>query len=529
MRNIGTKTIGKGTVRTNPPQRGGKIAVFLANIVQLTSNVVSQLLKRRTAIFTDKPAIFTSRDIVQCKCEYFKLKMSMVTRIRTCYVTTKDRHLYRQTCDIHESGYCAVLATLCGVGSIERSAPVVVTMPSVPFNDLAAFVGQAHTAMHHRFHQLEPAIHRKGIRQIPGSPEWFMSVSHSPREATRNLTHVALLAEEATKYMAQALGLSAEQVHFGLPEMDVSATRLTEACPAAMELPCEPHKYRALSGHCNNVQNPHWGAAGARYIRFLPPDYADGVSLPRGVITNNKRGLPSARVVSLAVHSSVDVPHSHLVSMFPVWAQFIANDVSLTPQMTGFNGERLKCCGIDFNDFHPECFPIRLPDSDPVFGPTRQRCQEYTRSASAPRTGCTLGPREQMNDATSFLDASVIYGNSQQESDALRTFKGGELRVQTSANYGPLMPPGDNKSNCRYSLSHKCFKSGDVRANEYVGLTALHTLWVREHNRVARELRALNPHWLDEILFQETRRIVIGLLQHITFAEFLPLVLGKAS
>lgn len=60
-----------------------------------------------------------------------------------------------------------------------------------------------------------------------------------------------------------------------------------------------------------------------------------------------------------------------------------------------------------------------------------------------------------MNDATSFLDASVIYGNSQQESDALRTFKGGELNVQTSANYGPLMPPGDNSYNCRYNINHK--------------------------------------------------------------------------
>ncbi|XP_054258941.1 uncharacterized protein LOC128983605 [Macrosteles quadrilineatus] len=426
-----------------------------------------------------------------------------------------------QPCNVHR----LCVAGVCGV---ERSSPVVVTMPSVPLEDLTAFVGQAHTAMHHRFHQLEPAIHRKGIKQTPGSPEWFMSVSHSPREATRNLTHVALLAEEATKYMAQALGLTAEQVHFGLPEMDISATALTEFCPSTMELPCEPHKYRALSGHCNNVQNPHWGTAGSRYVRFLPPDYADGVTLPRGVVTTkSSKGLPSARQVSLAVHSNVDVPHAHLVSLFPVWAQFISHDLSLTPQMTGFNGERLKCCGIDFNDFHPECFPIRLPDNDPVYGPIRQRCQEYTRSATTPRTGCTLGPREQMNDATSFLDASVIYGNSQQESDALRTFKGGELNVQTSANYGPLMPPGENSFNCRYSISHKCFKAGDVRANEYVGLTAVHTLWVREHNRVARQLRQLNPHWLDEILFQEARRIVIAQLQHITYAEFLPLVLGK--
>ncbi len=31
---------------------------------------------------------------------------------------------------------------------------------------------------------------------------------------------------------------------------------------------------------------------------------------------------------------------------------------------------------------------------------------------------------------------------------------------------------------------------------------ALHTLWVRQHNRIARDLTELNPHWNDEQTFQ---------------------------
>lgn len=80
----------------------------------------------------------------------------------------------------------------------------------------------------------------------------------------------------------------------------------------------------------------------------------------------------------------------------------------------------------------------------------------------------------------------------------------------------------------RLSLATPVFSTGDDRVNEQVMLTLMHTVWVREHNRVAKLLEAQNPSWPDNLLFQEARRIVVAEMQHIVYNEFLPGVLGEA-
>ena len=72
----------------------------------------------------------------------------------------------------------------------------------------------------------------------------------------------------------------------------------------------------------------------------------------------------------------------------------------------------------------------------------------------------------------------------------------------------------------------ECYLAGDLRVNEQTALTVMHTIWVREHNRIATTLSTLNPQWSDEKIFQETRQIVGAQIQKITYKDYLPLLLG---
>lgn len=141
------------------------------------------------------------------------------------------------------------------------------------------------------------------------------------------------------------------------------------------------------------------------------------------------------------------------------------------------------------------------------------------RSAPAHRRDCSLAWREQTNQATSFLDASPIYSSNARISDNARVFRNGLL----------IFGRGNIRDDVclRGAINSQCFRAGDPRSGEQPGLLALHHVWVGEHNRIAEELSNLNPHWSDEKVYQETRRIIGALFQHITYREFLPLVLGR--
>lgn len=148
-----------------------------------------------------------------------------------------------------------------------------------------------------------------------------------------------------------------------------------------------------------------------------------------------------------------------------------------------------------------------------------------------------------MNLATHYLDGSMIYGTTEEQTLSLRTMKGGQLKAVDVVVNLYVSPEDIYTKNpilktekhlhymepesvaCQHGTG-TCFKAGDVRANAHPQLAALYTLWIRQHNRIAEELKSYNESLTDEELFQEARKIVVAYIQHITYSEWLPALLG---
>ncbi|MFN3149619.1 peroxidase family protein [Bremerella sp.] len=259
---------------------------------------------------------------------------------------------------------------------------------------------------------------------------------------------------------------------------------------------------RTIDGTGNNLINPAMGSTDIAFIRIVDADYSDGVSKPAG------EDRPSAREVSNSIASqSTSVINDRFLTDFVwQWGQFLDHDIDLT-------GEAVP----------HESLTIEVPTGDIYFDPTGTGAAtiSLSRSEYDPTTGTSIdNPREQINSITAFIDGSMIYGSDDSLAAALRTFEGG--RLKTSA--GNLLPyEGDVYDDSDGSVF---FLAGDVRANEQVGLTAMHTLFVREHNRLADEIVTANPDLTDEEIYQQARAIVIAEIQAITYNEFLPALLG---
>jgi len=358
--------------------------------------------------------------------------------------------------------------------------------------------------------------------------------------ATRNLqispeaddTNNALaeIINEAIKILAKRKGFALNKKNTNLlPEEDVSRTSISTYCPPnKYKKRCVESPYREKDGSCNNLDNSDWGKADTTFVRFIGATYGDGVGTPR--LSSTGKQLPSPRLVSTRVHSNnFDgvMPDGRSNNLKVVFGQFLAHDLTFTQEPH----QRLDCCSGSERR-NPECFPIEIPNDDEYFSRYGQTCMNFIRTPASLRTGCKLGPREQSNAITSVIDANTVYSNEINDNRRLRSLVGGKMRTFPAfrdLGLKDLLPLNTENPDliCRRPRDDLfCFLAGEDRANEQVLLAVVHLLFVREHNRLTDELSKINPHWNDETLYQEARRIVAAINQHITITEFLPLTLG---
>ncbi|MEM7591195.1 MAG: peroxidase family protein [Cyanobacteria bacterium P01_A01_bin.83] len=275
-------------------------------------------------------------------------------------------------------------------------------------------------------------------------------------------------------------------------------------------------EYSSLDGSGNNLLDVNLGKAGNIYRRVGDANYLNGDDI--------NDTLPNARYVSNRVFNDLHINlfsennASHLVF---VWGQFLDHTFGLArgggdTSGIGIGGGEVANIAFDNND------PLEEFQND--FGVI-----EFTRSDSF----FIDGQREQINSVSSFIDGWAIYGGTEERLEWMRE---GPVDGDMSNNSAKLLLPGnylptadargdvanapamDLMSRLRNDPASAVI-AGDVRASENNGLTAMHTLFAREHNRVVDLL----PEGLEEeTKFQIARKVVIAKQQYITYNEYLP-------
>lgn len=266
---------------------------------------------------------------------------------------------------------------------------------------------------------------------------------------------------------------------------------------------------QSLDGFGNNKANPTWGQTGTKYIRVGAARYADGKSTP---VTGPNGRFVSNRIMN-DVHQNI-FSERDVTQWGNVWGQFLDHTFGLAK-----GGGEAANIPFNAND------PLEEFVNDLGVIP-------FTRDIAAPGTGVN-NPREQINTVSSYIEASAVYGDTAARLEFLRegsvdgNLMNNTARLLLPDNYLPRRDVrGDPAAAPEMAIDGRLRSNpnaakvaGDVRANENIALTATHTLFAREHNRIV----GLLPNSLtQQQKFEIARRVVIAEQQFITYTEFLP-------
>lgn len=261
---------------------------------------------------------------------------------------------------------------------------------------------------------------------------------------------------------------------------------------------------RFFDGTCTNDVFRVSGSASTAHFSYFP-----GLSstVPTGT------DLPSARSIS------------NIVSNQP---ENVFNRRNLNELVTFF-GQFFDHTIVGTTLEEEEPFNIPVNRNDPLFANISSGFLKFERSVRG--IDITSEPRRPsgnierpINIVSSATDLASVYGSNAERANALRTLTDGLLKT----GEGDLLPRNTGGFFNEPSASSEFFFAGDHRSNETPVLTIIHVLFLREHNRLARDLKAIYPSWNDERLYQTARRINIAQFQKILYEEYFPVMTGRS-
>lgn len=138
--------------------------------------------------------------------------------------------------------------------------------------------------------------------------------------------------------------------------------------------------------------------------------------------------------------------------------------------------------------------------------------------------------RHPINRNSAFMDLSTVYGSNEDTARNLRTHEHGlmKMTIVEGQEVPPFQSGGTDEAMLGETSRQVMFFTGDPRGTEIPTLTAIHTLFLRNHNRIARKIRD-SEHargWSDDQLYQRAKMLNIWTFQRILYREWLPLLLG---
>jgi peroxidase len=242
---------------------------------------------------------------------------------------------------------------------------------------------------------------------------------------------------------------------------------------------CSP----SLDGIGANSENPTFGSANQPLLWLQTPP--KNPNLDDGGLDASLT-LPNPRVISNAFSAVPIAQAKNSISDFHQhWAIIMHME--------------LVQIGAKSND----AFHIPIPENDPIYpNNTFIKFFKSVRSNTASPKGA--GYVQTLNTVTSFIDGSFMYGSNTAKNDEIREKKDGLLKTAINS-HGEFPIPINNE---KFSFG------GPVPT-----AVSIVIVFIREHNRKARLLKALNPLWTDEQIFQKTRRWIIACIQKITFEQ----------